>query len=165
MVLSTYSLLWINLTNFSHNYYYNYHNDHSHHYIYHSYWKRNVHIWEIVWTSHNHEIHKQHTYLSMDFCMINCSSFPLNKIIFYFLKLLDQRILFSIHEYYSYFLGPGIKDKYNCLIQVKYLSEALLFAEHEENMLCPKKLLWMSETISVHNMFSPRLNLEFSCMY
>ena len=31
------------------------------------------------------------------------------------------------------------------------MSEALLFAKHGENMLCEK----MSETISVHNMFSP----------
>ena len=36
----------------------------------------------------------------------------------------------------------------------KSLSEALLFAEHGENML-----FWMSETISVHNMFSPRFEL------
>jgi phage terminase large subunit len=36
------------------------------------------------------------------------------------------------------------------------LSEALLFAENGENMLCIK-LFRMSETISVHNMFSPGL--------
>ena len=45
----------------------------------------------------------------------------------------------------------------------KSLSEALLFAEHGENMLCTK-MFWMSETISVHNMFSPGLRLEFSCI-
>ena len=43
----------------------------------------------------------------------------------------------------------------------KSLSEALLFAEHGENMLCTK-LFRMSETISAHNMFSPGLSLEFS---
>ena len=29
---------------------------------------------------------------------------------------------------------------------------------------CVQKLFWMSETISVHNMFSPVLSLEFSCI-
>ena len=45
----------------------------------------------------------------------------------------------------------------------KSLSEALLLSEHGENMLCTKKF-WMPETISVHNMFSPGLSLEFSCI-
>ena len=39
----------------------------------------------------------------------------------------------------------------------KSLSETLLFAGVQ-------KLFWMSETISVHNMFSPGLSLEFSCI-
>ena len=30
---------------------------------------------------------------------------------------------------------------------------------------CVQKLFWKSETISVHNMFSPGLSLEFSCTY
>ena len=46
------------------------------------------------------------------------------------------------------------------VITGKSLSEALLFAEHGENMLCTK----MSERISVHNMYSPGLSLEFSCI-
>ena len=29
---------------------------------------------------------------------------------------------------------------------------------------CVQKLFWMSETISVHNMFFPGLSLEFSCI-
>ena len=45
----------------------------------------------------------------------------------------------------------------------KSLSEALLFAEHGENMLFTKIVL-MSESISVHNMFSLGLSLEFSCI-
>ena len=36
----------------------------------------------------------------------------------------------------------------------KSLSEALIFADHGENMLCT----------TVHNMFSPGLSLEFSCI-
>ena len=45
----------------------------------------------------------------------------------------------------------------------KSLSEALLFAEHGENMLCTKCVLNVRK-ISVHNMFSPGLSLEFSCI-
>ena len=45
----------------------------------------------------------------------------------------------------------------------KSLSEAFLFAEHGENMLCTK-IVCMSETISAHNMFSPGLSLEFLCI-
>ena len=41
------------------------------------------------------------------------------------------------------------------LITGKSLSEALIFAER-----CVQKLFWMSETISVHNMFSPGLSVE-----
>ena len=45
----------------------------------------------------------------------------------------------------------------------KSLPEALLFAEHGENMLCTKIVLNVG-SISVHNMFSPGLSLEFSCI-
>ena len=41
----------------------------------------------------------------------------------------------------------------------KSVSEAHLFAEHGENMLCTKIVLY---TISVHNLFSPGLSFEFS---
>ena len=47
-------------------------------------------------------------------------------------------------------------------ITIKSLSEALLFVEHGENMLSTKNILNVSETISVQNMFSPGLSLEFS---
>ena len=40
----------------------------------------------------------------------------------------------------------------------KSLSEALLFAEHGENMLCTKIVL------NVRNKFSPDLSLEISCV-
>ena len=43
----------------------------------------------------------------------------------------------------------------------KSLSEALLFAEHGENMLCTKIVLNV-KTISVLNMFFPGLSQEFS---
>ena len=69
----------------------------------------------------------------------------------------------------------------------KSLSEALIFAstntQYDDRLFielqvqymkipssnlgrtcCVQKLFWMSETISVHNMFSPGLNLEFSCI-
>ena len=41
----------------------------------------------------------------------------------------------------------------------KSLSEALLFAEHRENMLCTKIVL-----NGRNNMFSQGLRLEFSCI-
>ena len=41
----------------------------------------------------------------------------------------------------------------------KSLSEALLFAEHGENMLCTKIVLNVR-----NNMFSPGVSLEFSCI-
>ena len=44
----------------------------------------------------------------------------------------------------------------------KSLSEALLFAEHEENMLCTKIVLNVRNNF-LHNMFSSGLSLEFSC--
>ena len=43
----------------------------------------------------------------------------------------------------------------------KSLSEALLFAEHGRTC-CVQKLFWMSETISLHNMFSPGLSMGHS---
>ena len=42
----------------------------------------------------------------------------------------------------------------------KSLSEALIFAENGENMLCTK--IVQNIRISVHNIFSPGLSLEFS---
>ena len=43
----------------------------------------------------------------------------------------------------------------------KSLSEALLFADHGEDMLCTKIVL-NAVIISAHNMFFPGLSLEFS---
>ena len=37
-------------------------------------------------------------------------------------------------------------------------------AQNMGRTCCVQKLFWMSETISVHNMFSPGLSLEFSCI-
>ena len=43
--------------------------------------------------------------------------------------------------------------------------QAQTWGEHVGNpTCCVQKLLWMSETISVHNMFSPGLSLEYSCI-
>ena len=67
-------------------------------------------------------------------------------------KIHRKSLKFSKQKIIKSFKGTG-----------KSLSKALLFAEHGENMLC-KKLFLMSETISVHNMFSPGLSLEFSCI-
>ena len=47
-------------------------------------------------------------------------------------------------------------------IQVN-LCKKLFFFQNMGTTCCVQKLFWMSETISVHNMFSPGLSLEFSC--
>ena len=46
----------------------------------------------------------------------------------------------------------------------KSLSEALLFAEHGENMLCTKIVLNVRNDFCINNIFSPGLSLEFSCI-
>ena len=50
----------------------------------------------------------------------------------------------------------------NCIIQVN-LCQKLFFLQNMGTS-CVQKLLWMSETISVHNMFSPGLSLEILCI-
>ena len=42
------------------------------------------------------------------------------------------------------------------------LCQKLFFLQNMGRKWCVQKLFWMSETISVHNMFSPGLSLEFS---
>ena len=44
------------------------------------------------------------------------------------------------------------------------LCQKLFFLQNMWRTCCVQKLFWMSETISVHNMFSPGLSLEFSCI-
>ena len=48
-------------------------------------------------------------------------------------------------------------------IQVN-LCQKLFFLQKMGRTCCVQKLFWMSETISVHNVFSPGLSLEFSCI-
>ena len=42
------------------------------------------------------------------------------------------------------------------------LCQKLFFLQNMGRTSCVQKLFWMSETISVHNLFSPGLSLEFS---
>ena len=48
-------------------------------------------------------------------------------------------------------------------IQVN-LCQKLFFLQNMERIYCVQKLFRMSEKISAHNMFSPGLSLEFSCI-
>ena len=50
-----------------------------------------------------------------------------------------------------------------CAVQVN-LCQKLFFLQNMGRTCCVQKLFWMSDTISVHNMFSPGLSLEFSCI-
>ena len=44
------------------------------------------------------------------------------------------------------------------------LFQKYFFLQNMGRTYCVQKLFWMSETISVYNMFSPGLSLEFSCI-
>ena len=67
--------------------------------------------------------------------------------------------------------NPGVSEDFDIIVPTgnqivptgKSLSEALLFAEHGENILCTKNFLNDGNNFcTVHNMFSPGLSLEFS---
>ena len=55
------------------------------------------------------------------------------------------------------------KNVDNAKVQVN-LCQKLFFLQNMRRTCCVQKLFWMSETISVHNMFCPGLSLEFSCI-
>ena len=86
-----------------------------------------------------------------------------------------------------YFLDDLDEEEYEIAIKVGYLTIFLQLTTKwgfkcEKKFYCPSgtftgkslsevfflknmgKLFWMSETISVHNLFSPGLSLEFSCI-
>ena len=52
---------------------------------------------------------------------------------------------------------------FKTLLQVN-LCQKLFFLQNMGRVCCVQKLFWMSETISVHNMFSPGFSLKFSCI-
>ena len=54
--------------------------------------------------------------------------------------------------------NPIYDDKMFIELQVQYMK---IPSSILGRTCCVQKLFWMSETISVHNMFSPGLNLEF----
>ena len=84
----------------------------------------------------------------------------------------------------NYFLQlKGLKNFKNLNLKVKYLllsrekiapnwyhelqvnlCQELFFLQSMGRTCCVQRLFWMSETISVHNMLSPGLSLEFSCI-
>jgi hypothetical protein len=45
-----------------------------------------------------------------------------------------------------------------------HLCQKLFFLQNMGRTCCVQKLFWMSETIFIHNMYSPGLSLEFSCI-
>ena len=49
------------------------------------------------------------------------------------------------------------------MLQVN-LCQKLFFLQNMGRTCCLQKFFWMSATIYVHNMFSPGLSLEFSCI-
>ena len=57
--------------------------------------------------------------------------------------------------------NPQYDDRYFIELQVQYMK---IPSSNLGRTCCVQKLFWMSETISVHNMFSLCLSLEFSCI-
>ena len=57
--------------------------------------------------------------------------------------------------------NPQYDDRLFIELQVQYIK---IRTSNLGRTCCVQKLFWMSETISVHNMLSPGLSLEFSCI-
>ena len=58
--------------------------------------------------------------------------------------------------------NPQYDDRLFIELQVQYMK---IPNSNLGRTCCVQKLFWISETISVYNMFSPGLSLEFSCKY
>ena len=65
--------------------------------------------------------------------------------------------------YKSFLTKLTLKWHRKYLVQIN-LCQKLSFLQNMGRTCCVQKLFWMSEAISVHNMFSPGLSLEFSCI-
>ena len=63
--------------------------------------------------------------------------------------------------YKSFLTKLTLKWHRKYLVQIN-LCQKLSFLQNMGRTCCVQKLFWMSEAISVHNMFSPGLSLEFS---
>ena len=57
--------------------------------------------------------------------------------------------------------NPQYHDRFFFELQVRYMK---IPSWNLGGTCCVQKLFWMTETISVHNMFSPGLSMEFSCI-
>ena len=69
-------------------------------------------------------------------------------------KSLSEALIFSL-------TNPQYDDRLFIVIQVQYIE---IPSSNLGRTSYVQKLFWMSETISVHNMFSQSLSLEFSCI-
>ena len=62
-------------------------------------------------------------------------------------------------------IATGIISDPKCINRLQVnLCQKLFFLQIMRRTWCVQKLVWMSKTFSVHNMFSPGLSLEFSCI-
>ena len=83
----------------------------------------------------------------------------------FFKSLRVLAVLFSIAIICIFFWICNVSVNYFGRRQVQVnLCQKLFFLQNRVRTCRVQKLFWMSETISVHNMFSPGLSLEFSCI-
>ena len=77
---------------------------------------------------------------------------------------MNERICVVVHiKALSLFILKLCTSYIFCLLQVQVnFCQKLFFLQNMGRTCCVQKLFWMSETISVHNMFSPGLISEFS---
>ena len=78
-------------------------------------------------------------------------------------SLLTLTTLAARHLCHVYNIVSWVMDSKAGVVQVN-LCQKLFFLQNMGRTCCVQKLFSMSETISVHNMFSPGLSLEFSCI-
>ena len=65
--------------------------------------------------------------------------------------------------HFTYKVSQSVWSAGKYLLQAS-LCQKLFFLQNMGRTCCVQKIFWMSETISVHNMFSPGLSEEFSCI-
>ena len=109
---------------------------------------------------------------------VKCQRTLLTKIIHGYIHLENFMAFLNSHSYYllelllwfSFTIMVSFElmfihyPMFSCQIVQVNLWQKLFFLQNMGRTCCVQKLFWVSETISVHNMFSPGLSLEFSCI-
>ena len=86
------------------------------------------------------------------------------KVFFFIWRLDIVNYVACVFAIYIHFFHLGTSFAKNVPIQVN-LYQKLFFLQNMGRTCCVQNLFWMSETISVHNMFSPRFELGISMFW